>query len=84
MESTMHGDHIEAGIRALWTEALGIDGIGLDDDFFDLGGNSLVAVQVLDRICERFQVDLDVAVLFEASTIRLLVAEVTEAVSQPA
>lgn len=40
----------ERAIVQLWTDLLGIDGIGADDDFFELGGNSLISVRILDEL----------------------------------
>jgi acyl carrier protein len=65
-------DSVTAAVRGFWTAALGITDIGPDDDFFDLGGNSLSAVQVVARIKERFGADLGAGAMFELSTIRLL------------
>ena len=61
---------VEDTVREFWLEALGVAEIGRDDDFFDLGGNSLVAVQVLTRIRERFGVEFSIGRLFEYSTIK--------------
>ncbi|MFB4300564.1 amino acid adenylation domain-containing protein [Actinomadura sp. NTSP31] len=58
-------------LRGFWTEALGVTEIGPDDDFFELGGNSLVAVQVMTRIRERFGVELSIGQFFEHPTIKL-------------
>ncbi|WP_425578662.1 SDR family NAD(P)-dependent oxidoreductase [Streptomyces cremeus] len=63
-------------IAEMWAETLAVDAIGIDDDFFDLNGNSLVAVQLVARIRERFSVDIAVASLFEARTVRGLAAEI--------
>jgi NAD(P)-dependent dehydrogenase (short-subunit alcohol dehydrogenase family)/acyl carrier protein len=70
------GDVFEV-LRELWSEALGVDEISLDDDFFDLGGNSLVSVQLSARIRQRFGVDLSAAALFDANTIRRLADELS-------
>jgi phthiocerol/phenolphthiocerol synthesis type-I polyketide synthase E len=59
-------------LRALWISTLGVADIGLDEDFFDVGGNSLAAVQLISRIQEDHGVDLDVGEIFELTTIRLM------------
>jgi phthiocerol/phenolphthiocerol synthesis type-I polyketide synthase E len=59
-------------------DALGDEELGVDDDFFESGGNSLVAVQVGARVRGFFEIDLPVVKLFDAPTIRQL-AEVVEA-----
>jgi len=56
-------------LRALWADAFGAD-VGIDDDFVEMGGNSLMSVQLSTRIRERLGVQLSAAELFHASTIR--------------
>jgi phthiocerol/phenolphthiocerol synthesis type-I polyketide synthase E len=60
---------IEQKIATIWQELLGIEKIGIHDNFFDIGGNSLNATQVISRIQEIFPVDLPLASLFEQPTI---------------
>ncbi|MCA1006871.1 amino acid adenylation domain-containing protein [Rhodococcus hoagii] len=55
---------------------LGIDRIGPDDSFFDLGGNSLMATRVTRRLGAALDADLDVRALFEAPTVRSLAARI--------
>ncbi|MCW5625026.1 MAG: hypothetical protein KIT73_09950, partial [Burkholderiales bacterium] len=59
---------IEQTIAELWRSALGVDAIGLDDDFFALGGSSLVAMQLMARLQETFGVELSLGQLFGALT----------------
>lgn len=65
---------IERKIGGWWQELLGVDGVGLDQDFFDLGGQSLVAVRLVAKIKNTYQVELGLSTLFEARTIRQLAA----------
>src|SRR4029078_12871061 len=46
--------------------------IGINDNFFDLGGNSLLAIQVISRLRDQFQIGLSLTLLFAAPTIEAL------------
>ena len=60
---------LERQLVALWAEILGTSLIGVDDDFFALGGNSLVAVQLMSRVRSRLGARLPMRSLFEAPTV---------------
>lgn len=60
---------VEASLAMLWAEVLGQDDIGVLDDFFERGGDSLTAARLLSRIGETFGCDLPLADLFEHRTI---------------
>ena len=64
----------------VWRELLGIGGIGVRDDFFHLGGHSLLGMQVVSRIRDAFQVDLPLAAIFQAPTIAGLAQMIDQAV----
>ncbi|WP_157450450.1 non-ribosomal peptide synthetase [Bradyrhizobium sp. ARR65] len=66
----------EKAVAALWSELLGVDGIGIEDDFFDLGGQSMTAVGLVARLRTAFDVNLELATLFERPNI----AELSEAI----
>ncbi|MGF7119706.1 non-ribosomal peptide synthase/polyketide synthase [Rhodococcus sp. BE178] len=74
----------EKTVAAVYSEVLGIEKVGLDDDFFDLGGNSLVATQVVTRVGAALGVQLGVRELFEASTVAALAARAGATVSRSA
>jgi thioesterase domain-containing protein/acyl carrier protein len=61
---------IERRLAEFWSELLGVSKVGVEDDFFDLGGHSLIAVRLFAKIKSEFSVDLPISVLFEAPTIR--------------
>ncbi|QKV97135.1 KR domain-containing protein [Streptomyces sp. NA02950] len=63
------GTPVERGVAACWAALLGDDPIGADDDFFELGGDSLVALRLLSAVRERYGVELSMAQLFDAPTI---------------
>ncbi|RJL13071.1 amino acid adenylation domain-containing protein [Paracoccus siganidrum] len=70
-------DKAEAAILAVWREEIGHDGIGVTDDFFDMGGVSLAALKVLARLRGVWPgVALTVADLFDAPTVRGLAARI--------
>ncbi len=56
-------------LTGIWTRVLQVDRIGIHDDFFFLGGYSLLAIQVIFQIRESFQVDLPLRRMFERPTI---------------
>jgi amino acid adenylation domain-containing protein len=59
----------ELRIAEIWRELLRLEGIGLQDDFFDLGGQSITAVALVARLCKAFDVNIALATLFERPTI---------------
>ncbi len=70
--STGTFDPLEAQLAAIWEEVLGRTGIKPDDDFFDLGGHSLSAAQVMHKVKRRIGASLPLSVLQEARTVRHL------------
>ena len=56
---------VERQLAAIWSELLGVKEFSVTDNFFDLGGNSLLAMQVLARIRRAFQVEVSVRSLFD-------------------
>ena len=65
-------DETERAIAAIWREALGVEQVGVDDNFFDLGGHSLLLVQVHGRIREALGGDIIVVELFQHPTVGAL------------
>jgi acyl carrier protein len=59
-------------LRAIWEEVLNRSDFDEDDDFFDLGGHSLAAVQMISFVAERMQVELPIDAVFDAPTLRAL------------
>jgi amino acid adenylation domain-containing protein len=55
---------VEEYLAALWQEELGVERVGADDDFFELGGTSLSAMQVMLRLCREFDLDLALETVF--------------------
>lgn len=69
----------ELAIAAIWQNVLAIGTIGVNDNFFALGGHSLLGMQVLSRLRQEFGVELGLRALFEAPTIAGLAAAVATA-----
>jgi amino acid adenylation domain-containing protein len=64
----------EQSLAAIWKEVLEIADVGVDDNFFDLGGHSILAIRVLTRIKSEFDVELSQAAFFQSPTIAELAA----------
>jgi FkbH-like protein len=62
----------ERRLLDLWEELLGIDGLGVDDDFFTLGGTSLVAARLFAQIERHFAVRMSLTAILESRTVRTL------------
>ncbi|MDY7229484.1 amino acid adenylation domain-containing protein [Hyalangium rubrum] len=60
---------LEIRLAEIWREVLAVAQVGLSDNFFDLGGHSMKAVQVLARVQEEWRVDVSLRVLFEQPTL---------------
>jgi amino acid adenylation domain-containing protein len=63
------GDEMEKNLAFIWSEVLGIEHIGIHDNFFDLGGHSILAFDILQRISADFDRQLEVAAIFQFPTI---------------
>ena len=65
-------DACEKVLAELWGKLLGVEGVGIQDSFFDLGGHSLIAVRLFNEIADRFEVELPMSVLMQSPTIQAL------------
>jgi acyl-coenzyme A synthetase/AMP-(fatty) acid ligase/thioesterase domain-containing protein/acyl carrier protein len=59
----------EAELAGIFADVLGVDAVGLDDDFFELGGDSLGVVELVAEIADRFAVDVPTSTVLEAPTV---------------
>ncbi|MGE0650498.1 MAG: AMP-binding protein [Alphaproteobacteria bacterium] len=71
---------LEAKLQRLWAEVLRLDRVGLHEDFFTLGGDSLQAVDLFLRVEKEFGRRLPRAVLFEADTVAKMAEHIEAAV----
>ena len=69
---TLRKDDTERRLAGIWRELLGLESIGIDQDYFDLGGDSSLAVRMFAEIEKKFKVKLPLATLYEAPTIEEL------------
>lgn len=60
---------LEEAIAIMWQEFLGVDQVGIHDDFYALGGHSLIATQIISRLQSTFPIELPLLDLFEALTV---------------
>ena len=69
------GDTLETTLSKIWKKVLGKPQIGLNENFFEVGGTSLKAVQVIALVQKQLQRSLSITALFECPTIKLLAAK---------
>ncbi|MGE3174850.1 MAG: SDR family NAD(P)-dependent oxidoreductase [Planctomycetota bacterium] len=77
-------DEVEFRIAAAFRELLGIEHVGIDQDFFELGGHSLLAVRLFARVHRDFGVDLELATLLSAGSVRALATVLRQHLGLPA
>jgi SAM-dependent methyltransferase/acyl carrier protein len=70
------GGPLEKEIAAIWAEVLGLPRVGVNDDFFALGGHSLMATRVVSRLRDAFGVEVPLRATFQARTVAELAAVV--------
>ncbi|HEX6911163.1 MAG TPA: amino acid adenylation domain-containing protein, partial [Longimicrobium sp.] len=70
----------EETVAAVWAELLGLERVGANDRFFDLGGHSLLGTRVVARLREALDVEVPLAALFEAPRLADFAARVDDAV----
>jgi amino acid adenylation domain-containing protein len=72
-------DAVEETLAEIWQDVLGLEGpVGIRDDFFEMGGHSLLAVRLVSLIEQAFGTRIPLATLFEGATIEALAQRVVE------
>jgi acyl carrier protein len=77
-------NEVEEAVAATWEEVLGTDGIGVEDNFFKLGGDSLMAIQIGTRLRDSLGVEIPINELFEDATVAAVARAVEKARGKPA
>ena len=70
---------LEERLAALWRDLLGLGSVGVQDDFFDLGGDSLLATRLIGLLEEKFGAALSLRAVFEAPTVAELAVVIVQA-----
>jgi surfactin family lipopeptide synthetase C len=68
----------EEAIADIWCQVLHIERVGIHDNFFDLGGHSLIATQLVSRLRDAFEVELPLRSIFESPTIAELAIAIVQ------
>ena len=72
------GNELEQTITDIWRDLLGISWLGVHDSFLEVGGDSLLAVQLISRLNRTFEIELPLRSLFETPTIAGLAASIEQ------
>jgi acyl carrier protein len=77
------GNRTEELIAEIWTKVLGVEKAGVNDNFFNLGGHSLLMVQVHNRLCKALGMEISIVKLFQYPTISSLARNLGQPSSGP-
>jgi acyl carrier protein len=72
---------MEAIVAEMWANVLSLERVGVRDDFFELGGNSLAAAQIQTRLHMRFGVEVPLTTLFDLPTVAQVVESLGDMLS---
>jgi hypothetical protein len=65
-------------LAAVWAKSLGLEKVGIHDNFFDLGGHSLLLIRVHASVCEKLKATLSIVEMFQYPTISLLARHISQ------
>ena len=68
----------EEMLTEIWSDVLGLDQVGINDNFLELGGHSLLATQVVSQVIKTFRVELSSRTLFESPTVADMAVVITQ------
>jgi amino acid adenylation domain-containing protein len=81
--ANQQGGSMEQAVAEIWESALGLSKIGIDDDFFDLGGTSLALITIVMEMSRRFAIPLDTSIVTGGATVSALARAVQEKMAGP-
>jgi thioesterase domain-containing protein/acyl carrier protein len=71
-------NEVEEKLAEMWREALSIEKVGINENFFELGGNSMIVIQLASKINGFFQVNIELSSLFKYTNIKTLANQIYE------
>lgn len=74
---------VEIAIAKIWSDTLGVDRLSVHDDFFALGGHSLLGAEVIESVRTLYEVDVPLGRLFESPTVAAVAGYVEQQLSEP-
>ncbi|HEV2378033.1 MAG TPA: MupA/Atu3671 family FMN-dependent luciferase-like monooxygenase [Streptosporangiaceae bacterium] len=77
-------DELTRTIAAIWQDVLHVDQVGVRDNFFDLGGHSLMAIQLVSRLRASLGIEVTLRTVFESATIAELAERLSDGAGRPA
>jgi len=78
------GTAIETELAAIWADVLGLEQVGIEDRFPDLGGDSLQAARIAGRVAARFKLGIPERALFESGTVARMAQAIAAALGRSA
>jgi amino acid adenylation domain-containing protein len=76
---TAPGTPTEERLVLIWEQVLGLERVGIDDNFFDLGGHSLKVIALVSRIRQEFNAEVPIRQVFQSPTVRGLADQIARA-----